>query len=115
MKKIILSASAILMIAACNLNYEKTPSGVVYKTFPGKGGEKLDIGKSVKYKVDFLLTNRAGKKDSTLTPPENLPQYIEVDTTKRYEYSFVEIMPKLNVGDSAVVMLSVDSLKKRNE
>ncbi|HEY6977982.1 MAG TPA: FKBP-type peptidyl-prolyl cis-trans isomerase, partial [Chitinophagaceae bacterium] len=34
---------------------------------------------------------------------------------KRYEYSFVEIMPKLRAGDSAVVIISVDTLKNRNQ
>lgn len=115
MKKIIFGACALLSIAACNVNYEKTPSGLVYKIFPGKGGEKLQVGKLVKYNVDFVLTNRPGKKDTSLNAGPARPGYIEVDTSKRYEYSFVEILPKLSVGDSAVVVLSVDSLKKKNQ
>jgi len=115
MKKIIFGAFALLSIAACNVNYEKTPSGLVYKIFPGKGGEKLQVGKLVKYNVDFILTNRQGKKDTSLNGSPARPGYIEVDTSKRYEYSFVEILPKLSVGDSAVVVLSVDSLKKKNQ
>jgi FKBP-type peptidyl-prolyl cis-trans isomerase FkpA len=115
MKKIILGACALLSIAACNVNYEKTPSGLVYKIYPGKGGEKLKAGKLVKYSVDFLLTNRAGKKDTSLNAGPAKPGYIEVDTSKKYEYSFVEILPKLSVGDSALVVLSTDSLKKKNQ
>ena len=115
MKKIIFGACALVSIAACNVNYEKTPSGLVYKIYPGKGGEKLQVGKLVKYNVDFVLTNRTGKKDTTLNAGPVKPGYIEVDTSKRYQYSFVEILPKLSVGDSAVVVLSVDSLKKRNQ
>ena len=115
MKKIIFGAFALLSIAACNVNYEKTPSGLVYKIFPGKGGEKLQVGKLVKYNVDFVLTNRSGKKDTSLNASPAKAGYIEIDTSKRYEYSFVEILPKLSVGDSAVVVLSVDSLKKKNQ
>jgi len=115
MKKIIFGAFALLSIAACNVNYEKTPSGLVYKIFPGKGGEKLQVGKLVKYNVDFVLTNRSGKKDTSLNAIPAKAGYIEIDTSKRYEYSFVEILPKLSVGDSAVVVLSVDSLKKKNQ
>jgi len=115
MKKIIFGAFALLSIAACNVNYEKTPSGLVYKIFPGKGGEKLQVGKLVKYNVDFVLTNRSGKKDTSLNASPAKAGYIEIDTSKRYQYSFVEILPKLSVGDSAVVVLSVDSLKKKNQ
>jgi FKBP-type peptidyl-prolyl cis-trans isomerase len=115
MKKIIVAASALFSMAACNVNYEKTPSGLVYKIFPGKGGEKLQVGKLAKYNVDFVLTNRPGKKDTTLNSGPVRAGYIEVDTSKRYEYSFVEILPKLSVGDSAVVVLSVDSLKKKSQ
>jgi len=115
MKKIIFGAFALLSIAGCNVNYEKTPSGLVYKIFPGKGGEKLQVGKLVKYNVDFVLTNRSGKKDTSLNASPAKAGYIEIDTSKRYEYSFVEILPKLSVGDSAVVVLSVDSLKKKNQ
>jgi len=115
MKKIIFGACALISIAACNVNYEKTPSGLVYKIYPGKGGEKLQAGKLVKYNVNFVLTNRSGKKDTSLNPGPAKPGYIEVDTSKRYEYSFVEILPKLSVGDSAVVVLSVDTLKKMRQ
>jgi FKBP-type peptidyl-prolyl cis-trans isomerase FkpA len=115
MKKIILAVSAVFAFAACNINYDKTPSGLVYKTFSGKGGEKLQVGNIVKYNVEFVLTDRKDKKDSVLNPNVSIPNYIQVDTGKRYEYSFVEVMPKLSAGDSAVVVLSVDSLKKRNQ
>ncbi len=115
MKKIILAALAALVFAACNVNYDKTPSGLVYKVFKGKGGDSLKPGNIVKYRVEFILADRKDKKDSTLNPEVKVPNYIQVDTGKRYEYSFIEIMPKLRAGDSTVVVLSVDSLKKRNQ
>src|SRR5919106_908718 len=114
MKKIILATFAALALA-CNVNYNKTPSGLVYKIFSGKGGDSLHPGNIVKYTVKFLLTDRKDKKDSVLSPDISVPNYIQVDTGKRYEYSFIEVMPKLRAGDSAVVVISVDSLKNRNQ
>jgi FKBP-type peptidyl-prolyl cis-trans isomerase FkpA len=115
MKKIILAVSAALVFAACNVNYNKTPSGLVYKVFPGKGGDSLKPGNIVKYTVEFVLTDRKDKKDSVLNPAVKVPNYIPADTGKRYEYSFVEIMPKLRAGDSAVVVINIDTLKRRNQ
>src|SRR5437870_6067400 len=116
MKKIILAVlAATLAFAACNVNYNKTPSGLVYKIFPGKGGDSLKPGNIVKYTVEFVLTDRKDKKDSVLNPNIRVPNYIPADTGKRYEYSFVEIMPKLRAGDSAVIIISIDTLKRRNQ
>jgi FKBP-type peptidyl-prolyl cis-trans isomerase len=36
-----------------------------------------------------------------------------MDTGKRVQYSFMEIMPLLSVGDSAVVSVNIDSLKSK--
>lgn len=113
MKKIILAAVAAIALASCGVNYDKTPSGLVYKIFPGKGGDTLRAGSYVKYNVEFVLTGRTGKTDSLLNLPSGMPSYIQVDTSKRAEYSFMEIMPKLRGGDSAVVIISVDSLKNK--
>ncbi len=115
MKRIILAASAVVtMAASCQVNYDKTPSGLVYKIFSGKGGEKVQPGQIVKFNVQFMLTDRNGKKDSLLNPKTYVPNYIKVDTSKSSEYSFLEILPKLSPGDSAVVIISVDSLKRKN-
>jgi len=115
MKKMILAVWAALLFAACNIDYNKTPSGLVYKIYPGKGGDSLKPGNIVKYSLEFVLADRKDKKDSVLNPSTNVPNYIQADTGKRYEYSFVEIMPKLRAGDSAVVVISVDTLKNRKQ
>lgn len=113
MKKIILAVSAALTLAACQISYDKTPSGLVYKIFPGKGGDSLKVGQFVRYSAQFVLTGREGKKDSLLNADSYLPGYFKVDTGGRYAYSYFEIMPKLRVGDSVVVMLNTDSLKNK--
>jgi len=116
MKKIVLAASvAAIFGASCRgVDYSKTASGLVYKIFPSDSKDSLaKPGEYVKYNVDFILTDRGSKPDTSLSVPSAMPQYFAVDTTKRVEYSFLEIFPKLKTGDSAVVLLSTDSLKSK--
>jgi FKBP-type peptidyl-prolyl cis-trans isomerase len=112
MKKIILGASAILMLAACNVNYEKTPSGVAYKIFPAKNGEKLEPGKYVKFNMTLVLPE---KRDSVFeTTVGSFPAYDRIDTGKQNEYTFREVLTKCSVGDSGVAVLSIDTLEKKH-
>ncbi|MEP7318786.1 MAG: FKBP-type peptidyl-prolyl cis-trans isomerase [Panacibacter sp.] len=116
MKKILLAAAAALSLTACSVNYDKAPSGLAYKVFPGKGGDSVKVGEFVKYNVEYVLTGRTGKADSVLqTTYDKMPGFGQVDTGARAAYSILEIMPKLRTGDSAVAILSADSLKKRNQ
>lgn len=114
MKKILLAGFALVTIAtSCQSNYDKTPSGLVYKVYPGNGGDSLNAGDIVKFKVQFYLTDRNGKEDSLLTPENVMPSYTGVDTSERAKYTFMEILPKLQVNDSAVIIMSVDSLRSK--
>ncbi|HRH49406.1 MAG TPA: FKBP-type peptidyl-prolyl cis-trans isomerase [Panacibacter sp.] len=117
MKKILLAAAAALSLAACQqVNYEKAPSGLAYKIFPGKGGDSVKVGEFVKYNVEYLLTGRTGKADSVLqTTYDKMPGFGQVDTGARAAYSILEIMTKLRTGDSAVAILNSDTLKKKNQ
>lgn len=115
MKKILLAGFALVTIAtSCQSNYDKTPSGLVYKVYPGKGGDSLKPGDIVKFKVQFYLTDRNGKKDSLLSAETSMPNYTAVDTSERAKYSFMEIFPQLRSGDSAVVIMNVDSLRAKS-
>ncbi|MGI8950640.1 MAG: FKBP-type peptidyl-prolyl cis-trans isomerase [Chitinophagaceae bacterium] len=112
MKKLIMAAATIIIIASCNANYEKTPSGILYKITPGKpGGAKLNVGQFVK--IDVQYTIHKNNKDSVLnTTNGRIPSYAPVDTGAKYKYSFVELLPKCSVGDEVEFVLSVDTLKK---
>lgn len=111
MKQLLTVAGLALLFSACSVNYEKTKSGIAYKIFKGKGGEKLKSGEYVKFNADIRIIER----DTTLnTTAGRVPAYAMVDTSKRTEYSFMEIISKCSVGDSTVFILSVDSLIKRN-
>ena len=58
MKKVILGACALVILAACNVNYEKTPSGLAYKIFRGKNGDSLKPGSFVKFNMRIILPEK---------------------------------------------------------
>lgn len=121
MKKILLAGFAFVTIASsCQSNFEKTPSGLVYKIYHGKSADStakdslLKPGDIVKMNLKFVLTDRPGKQDSLLSIETSVPQFLQIDTSERAKYSFMEVLPKLKPGDSAVVIMSVDTLRARN-
>ncbi|MEP6684209.1 MAG: FKBP-type peptidyl-prolyl cis-trans isomerase [Parafilimonas sp.] len=109
MKRTIVVLLAISLFA-CNMNYDKTPSGLTYKIFKGNGGEKPKAGDFIKFNMEWKLADRDSVLQSTYT---SMPTYDKVDTGSRVKYSFREIMPQLSVGDSALVSINIDSLKSK--
>ncbi len=111
MKKMMLAVTAIILMASCKVNYDKTASGLAYKIFPSKEGAKLDPGKFVKVNIEFSIPEY---HDTVLnTTWGKIPGFMKIDTSKGAEYSFMEILPMCKVGDSVVVVLSIDTLVKR--
>ena len=101
---------ALLSTAACKANYDKTPSGLVYRIVSTKGGAPVKVGEFVKFNVELKLS----PKDSILnTTYGKFPGYGKIDTGAQVSYSFFEIMPKCKVGDSVEFSISIDTLKKR--
>jgi len=109
MKKIIAALFAISLIA-CNINYEKTPSGLAYKIFHGKGTVKPKAGEFAKYNVEYILVDRDSILQSTYG---KIPIYSPIDTGRQITYSYMEILPLMNEGDSAEISISIDSLKSK--
>jgi FKBP-type peptidyl-prolyl cis-trans isomerase len=107
---IAMAAMSALFFAACNTNYNKAKSGLVYKIFPGKGGEKLKAGEFMKYNIEYKIYPKDTVLNSTFG---KVPGFTVIDTTSRAKYSFMEIVPLCSVGDSVEVTLSVDSLKSK--
>ncbi len=98
----------LISLVACNMNYEKTPSGLAYKIYHNKGTLKPKAGEFAKFNIEYLLVDRDSVFSSTYG---KIPGYTGVDTGKKFKYSFMEILPLMNEGDSAEVSISVDSLK----
>ncbi|MEO7210023.1 MAG: FKBP-type peptidyl-prolyl cis-trans isomerase [Chitinophagaceae bacterium] len=111
MKKMMLAVTAIILMASCKVNYDKTASGLAYKIFPSKEGAKLEPGKFVKVNIEFSIPEY---HDTVLnTTWGKIPGFMKIDTSKGAEYSFMEILPMCKVGDSVIVVLSIDTLVKR--
>lgn len=103
----LLIALALGAASCTNSGFKKTKSGLLYKIYSdGKG--------QVAKKGNFLKLNFVQKvRDSVISTTEgSLPAFIPVDSTGPI-YSPVEIFPMLRQGDSAVVVMLVDTLIRK--
>jgi len=103
-----------IALAACNANYDKAPSGLVYKISGDESGAKLEKAKFVKLNVEYSVMING--KDSILnTTYGKFPQFSAIDTTRsRVAYTYMELVPKSRVGETVEFSLSVDSLRGHN-
>ncbi|RXK85576.1 FKBP-type peptidyl-prolyl cis-trans isomerase [Filimonas effusa] len=109
MKHLFLVAAAAVAFASCQVKYEKTKSGLLYKITKGKGGEKLKAGEFIKFNARITMPD----KDTTLNDTYGkIPGFIVVDTSERAKFSFMELLPQCSVGDSITFNMSIDTLKK---
>lgn len=106
---LLLVSLVVLGAVSCTSpEFKKTKSGLLYKIISdGKGplpkkGEflKLDVIEKIR---DSVIFNSHG----------SIPFYFPVDSP-RPVYSHTEVLPLLRKGDSAVVVLLIDSLQRRN-
>jgi FKBP-type peptidyl-prolyl cis-trans isomerase FkpA len=111
MRNLFILLAATVLFGSCNTSYEKTKSGLRYKIIKGKGGNKLKVGDFVKFNQVVAIPERDTVINTTYG---KMPGYVKIDTGAGSVYSFVEVLQKMSVGDSAVIIFSVDSLKKKN-
>ncbi len=108
MKKTITVLLCAISLVACNMNYQKTPSGMPYKIFHGSGTVKPKVKEFAKFNLAYILLDRDSVFSSTYG---KIPAYSAIDTGRQTRYSFMEILPMMSEGDSAEMSISVDSLK----
>lgn len=109
MKQLLLVLAAAATLTACQVNYEKTKSGLTYKIVKGSGGEKLKAGTAIKFNIYIGIP----EKDTTFTTTfGSLPGFLTVDTSMRARGTFMELLPQCSIGDSLIFKYSIDSLKK---
>lgn len=107
LQSLCLALIATTFFTSCSEQFQKTKSGLIYKIIPGKKkGPQVKAGAVIKFHVlvtqgDSVTYNSFGK----------IPGFAMVDSTSR-SYDITEVFPMLHVGDSAVVVQSVDSLTK---
>ncbi len=112
MKQLLLCMATMAFLASsCQVNYEKTKSGLPYKIFSGKTtGAQLKPDNFVKINIEYSMP---GADTPSQTTYGKFPLYAKIDTSERSSYSFMEILPKCKEGDSVVFSISVDTLKNR--
>jgi len=101
--------AAIVLFASCN-QYEKAPSGMLYKITHGSGNaKKLEQGQFVKINIEYKLKT----KDTVLSTTYGvIPVYFPIDTTRLGKYTFTEIVINCKKGDKVDFSLSIDTLVK---
>ncbi|HVS97123.1 MAG TPA: FKBP-type peptidyl-prolyl cis-trans isomerase, partial [Puia sp.] len=109
MKKItyLLIGLALGAVSCTNSGFKKTKSGLLYKIYSdGKG--------PVAKKGEFIKLNFVQKvRDSVLGTTEgSVPLYLPVDSPRPI-YNPIEILSLLRKGDSAVVVMLVDSMQRK--
>jgi FKBP-type peptidyl-prolyl cis-trans isomerase FkpA len=110
MRRIIVPlVAATVLFASCN-QYEKTPTGFLYKIKKGDSKEVLKQGQFVKLNIEYKLP---AKKDSVLTSSYGkVPVYMIIDTSRMAKHSFLEVINKCAPGDKMEFAMSIDTLKK---
>jgi len=108
--------AAIVLLASCN-QFEKAPSGMLYKITRGSGNEKpLAQGQYLKLSIEYKLKPKTGKDSLLQTNVSHIPAYLPIDTAKfrTSKYEFLEVVMKARKGDKIEFNLSVDTLVKMN-
>ncbi len=110
MKNLFILLVGLVVLASCNTSYEKTKSGLRYKIIKGKGGKQLKPGDFVQY--DQILS--VPEKDTVISSTYGkMHAYAKFDTGSMIAYTPLEVFQHLRVGDSAIIVLSADSLVKK--
>jgi FKBP-type peptidyl-prolyl cis-trans isomerase len=106
-KWLMIAAAGILFTACSKVSHRKTPGGMPYQVFKGKGGEAI-------YKGDFLKVHVTQKVNDSVyfTTDDKLPAYFPVMDAQPYDVS--EVWTKIKVGDSIVAIQMMDTFLKRN-
>jgi FKBP-type peptidyl-prolyl cis-trans isomerase FkpA len=105
----VLSGLVLLGAVSCTTSeFKKTKSGLLYKIYSDGKGETAKKGQFLKFDVVEKI------RDSVMyTSYGSMPQWAQVDSP-RPVYNHSEIMTLLRKGDSAVVVVLVDSLIRKS-
>lgn len=107
---ILLSFLVMILMLGCSEKggFKKTRSGLSYKIISDGKGPLVKKGEMIK----IHFTNKV--HDSLLgTTYGSMPTYARVDSVGP-EYNPTEVFPLLRKGDSAVIVIEVDTLMKKN-
>lgn len=108
MKNISFLLFIYLLLAGCgHSGYKKTNTGMAYDIIASGNGEFIKHGDLIKINLKFMMG------DSVLESTyEHIPAYGRVDTSIKDQHNFTDILPMMRIGDSAIIVMSLDTLKK---
>lgn len=110
-----LLAVMALAFSSCkdNAGYQKTSSGLMYRIYPGKNSKDSAAKVGSVMKINFVI--KVGKNDSLLQSTyDEIPFFMPVQGNIPPDaYTPLEVFPKLKKGDSAVIVMLIDTLAKR--
>jgi FKBP-type peptidyl-prolyl cis-trans isomerase len=108
--------AAIVLFASCN-QFEKAPSGMLYKITHASGNEKaIEQGQFLKLNIEYTLRPKGGKDSLLQSNVGHIPVYLPIDSAKlsTSKYEFLEVVMKARKGDKIEFNLVVDTLVKMN-
>ncbi len=112
MRNLLILLGTVSVLASCNLNYDRSESGIIYKiTGAKKKDDPLKVGSMVKYHISFSFPERDTVLYSTYS---NVPQYATIDSSVLGRYNWLELLIGRHPGNVIEFSYSIDSLAKRN-
>lgn len=106
---LMVSIGLVTLLNSCgNAGYERNSDGLIYKIYHTGKGEKVKPNSFLKIhqivKIgDSLFFDSFGK----------VPTYGFFDSVTSPKHDFLDILDRMSVGDSAIVIRSIDTLAKR--
>ena len=102
---------AIALMSGCgHSDYKKTETGMAYDIISDGKGETIKHGELIK--INFKLMIGDSVLENTWA---HIPAYGMVDSSMKNQHNFTDILTMLKVGDSAVFIRSIDTLKKMGQ
>lgn len=113
-KKVLVAISAAGFMASCSSNFEKSETGLEYKIFEDKEGEKAKVGDFLTLHFEYKTKLKGSDKDTILrnTWKDGNPIQVMVQAPS-FKGGLEEGLQMLSEGDSASFKMPLDSLFKK--
>jgi FKBP-type peptidyl-prolyl cis-trans isomerase FkpA len=101
------------LLTSCNkVSYHKTKSGLLYKIIPGNSKDSVKLGQWLKLSVVQTRTTPDNKDSVLQTTYGKMPAYVQINApmADRSNYGPEEVLHLLKKGDSALIVMFIDSL-----
>ena len=98
----------VVLLTSCN-QYQKAPSGMLYKITKGNSKTKIQHNDYVKLNIKYTRKRKDSVLNSTFG---KIPVYVPIDTSKLGKFNFLEIVTKCGKGDKIEFILNIDTLQK---